>query len=333
MSVQICKPKFIESKKHTYFTREEYQILSKSRIIQKNLVHFQGFPSIIADKNLLAKKEYFGQYGKILKLIIVSKYDNITNKKSNSAYITYSTNEEAALAVLSVDSILIEGKIVRAFFGTSKYCVHFLNNEECFNKEKCMFIHELADNDDVLGINSKFGYSEHIKLAKKIINYDSILTKNYINGLNISYHTELPNIKYIYLKEDLVNNSELEFKQTRSDSTSSETSYTSHNSSTSIDNSDIKNFSNKSHFFKLYKKSRFFSSNDNEIVIDNDNNNNNNELEIVNSIIINLLLRFPFFNKFNDIIPLNKMELEYCINLSKKIGGNVYLNYITNFKV
>jgi hypothetical protein len=197
-----------------------------------------------------------------------------------------------------------------------------------------MFIHELADNDDVLGINSKFGYSEHIKLAKKIINYDSILTKNYINGLNISYHTELPNIKYIYLKEDLVNSSELEFKQTRSDSTSSETSYTSHNSSTSIDNSDIKNFSNKSHFFKLYKKSRFFSSNDNEIEIDNDNNNNNNnEHEIVNSIIINLLLRFPFFNKFNDIIPLNKMELEYCINLSKKIGGNVYLNYITNFKV
>ena len=299
MSVQICKPKFIESKKHTYFTREEYQILSKSRIIQKNLVHFQGFPSIIADKNLLAKKEYFGQYGKILKLIIVSKYDNIT---------------------------------VRAFFGTSKYCVHFLNNEECFNKEKCMFIHELADNDDVLGINSKFGYSEHIKLAKKIINYDSILTKNYINGLNINYHTELPNIKYIYLKEDLVNNSELDFKQTRSDSTSSETSYTSHNSSTSIDNSDIKNFSNKNHFFKLYKKSRFFSSNDNEIEIDNDNNNNN-ELEIVNSIIINLLLRFPFFNKFNDIIPLNKMELEYCINLSKKIGGNVNLNYITNFKV
>ena len=316
-----------------YFTKENQIYLSKLRIIQKNLVHFQGFPDNIADKNLLAEKEYFGQYGNILKIVVVSKYDEVSKKKSKSAYITFSSNEEAAYAILAVDSIEIDGQIVRAFFGTSKYCVHFLNNEECFNKEKCMFIHELADNDDVLGINSKFGYSEHIKLAKKIINYDSILTKNYINGLNISYHTELPNIKYIYLKEDLVNNSELEFKQTRSDSTSSETSYTSHNSSTSIDNSDIKNFSNKSHYFKLYKKSRFFSSNDNEIEIDNDNNNNNKELEIINSIIINLLLRFPFFNKFNDIIPLNKMELEYCINLSKKIGGNVYLNYITNFKV
>ena len=41
MSVQICKPKFIESKKHTYFTREEYQILSKSRIIQKYTISGQ----------------------------------------------------------------------------------------------------------------------------------------------------------------------------------------------------------------------------------------------------------------------------------------------------
>ena len=104
------------SEQKIHFSKEQCQRLQKLRIIQKNLVHFQGFPSIIADKNLLAKKEYFGQYGKILKLIIVSKYDNITNKKSNSAYITYSTNEEAALAVLSVDSILIEGKIVRALF-------------------------------------------------------------------------------------------------------------------------------------------------------------------------------------------------------------------------
>jgi hypothetical protein len=282
-----------------YFTKENQIYLSKLRIIQKNLVHFQGFPDNIADKNLLAEKEYFGQYGNILKIVVVSKYDEVSKKKSKSAYITFSTNEEAAYAILSVDSIEIDGQIVRAFFGTSKYCVHFLNNEECFNKEKCMFIHELADNDDVLGINSKFGYSEHIKLAKKIINYDSILTKKYINGLNITYHTELPNIKSIYLKEDLVNNnSELDFKQTRSDSTSSETSYTSHNSSTSIDNSDIRNFSNNNPIFKLYKKSRFFSSNDNEIEIENDNNNN--ELDIFNTI-------FQFhFIQWNNIIKFIK---------------------------
>ena len=70
-----------------------------------------------------------------------------------------------------------------------------------------MFIHELANDNIVLGINSK-------KLAKKIINYDSILTKNHINNLNIPYQTELPNINSIYLKEALINNNkcEMEFK-------------------------------------------------------------------------------------------------------------------------
>ena len=51
-----------------------------------------------------------------------------------------------------------------------------------------MFIHELANDNDVLGINSKFGYSEHIKLAKKIINYDSLFTQNYISNLKLNFH-------------------------------------------------------------------------------------------------------------------------------------------------
>ena len=186
-----------------YFTKENQIYLSKLRIIQKNLVHFQGFPDNIADKNLLAEKEYFGQYGNILKIVIVSKFDEVSKKKSKSAYITFSSNEEAAYAILAVDSIEIDGQIVRAFFGTSKYCVHFLNNEECFNKEKCMFIHELANDNDVLGINSKFGYYEHIKLAKKIINYDSLFTQNYISNLKLNFHTILPKITVIYSKEEI----------------------------------------------------------------------------------------------------------------------------------
>ena len=53
--------------------------LSKQRIIQRNLVHFQGFPDCINDKEILLSKEYFGQYGNILKIVLVSK--NIKYKK------------------------------------------------------------------------------------------------------------------------------------------------------------------------------------------------------------------------------------------------------------
>jgi hypothetical protein len=201
MSTAESQTKVLSSK--PYFTKDDFKSFSKFRIIQKNLVHVQGFPDSMADKFLLSQPEYFGQFGTITKLVVVSKENEFTNKKSNSAYITFSTNEEAAYAVLTIDSIMLEGHIVRAFFGTSKYCIHFLNNAECFNKEKCMFLHELADNNDILGANSKFGYSEHIKLAKEIINFYSSKTKKFIMNYSPQIQTVLPNIMSILSKDNV----------------------------------------------------------------------------------------------------------------------------------
>ena len=72
-----------------YFTKENQIYLSKLRIIQKNLVHFQGFPDNIADKNLLAEKEYFGQYGNILKIVVVSKFDEVSKKNQNQLILHF----------------------------------------------------------------------------------------------------------------------------------------------------------------------------------------------------------------------------------------------------
>ena len=88
-----------------FFTPEESKNLSKLRIIQKNLVHFQNFPDFLLNKDILSSKEYFGKFGKILKIVVVSKEDEISKKKQNSAYITFSNNKEAALAILNFDSI------------------------------------------------------------------------------------------------------------------------------------------------------------------------------------------------------------------------------------
>ena len=185
-----------ENKIH-FFSSQEFEYFSKLRIIQKNLVHFLGFPDSIYDENILSSFEYFGQFGRINKIMLTSKIDEITKKKSNSAYITFSNNEEASYAILSVDSIIIDGNFVRAFFGTTKYCVHFLNNEECYNKDKCMFLHYFANENDIINNISKFGYNEHIKLAKKIVNYGSFENKSFILGLNIKFKTILPNVKSI----------------------------------------------------------------------------------------------------------------------------------------
>ena len=110
------------------FKKEKAESLKNIRIIKTNLVHVHGFPKSFAESSILKSPEYFGQYGTIVKTIISSKMNPDTKTKKYSAYITYSNEREAALAILCVDSLMIQGKIIRAFFGTTKYCNYFLNN-------------------------------------------------------------------------------------------------------------------------------------------------------------------------------------------------------------
>ena len=163
------------------FTKEQAEELSKIRIIQKNLIHVHGFPKTIAKTEKLKTREYFGQYGNIIKAMIVYKKNPGSKKKIYSAYITYSDEREAALAILCVDSLLVEGKIIRAFFGTTKYCNYFLNNDLCPNLDKCFFLHKLvSDNDIIIDDKTVFSYDDHIRLSKKIINFYDPKTKDLI---------------------------------------------------------------------------------------------------------------------------------------------------------
>ena len=301
----------------TFFTNQDFQIYSKLRIIQRNLVHFLNFPDSLLNEELLKSKEYFGQFGQITKIMLTSKIDSISKKKSNSAYITFSKNEEAAYAILSIDSIIIEGQLVRCFFGTSKYCIHFLNNMECINKEKCMYVHSLANDSDIIGINSKFGYSEHIKLAKKIINYDSFENENYIMNLNINFTTIFPNVKSIYLKDenvDILKNDSLKSSNSTTFSNSSNKSLNNtldqnynYGISDNVNNNYNNNNNNNNYgfLFKYKDKSRFFHC----------ENKLDNEMEVPESfihIIDKLSQRIPYFNKYEDLISKKNLEIEFC---------------------
>ena len=295
----------IEEEKQKIFTPQEIQYYSKIRIIQKNLVHFLGFPDSLLDQKLLYSNEYFGQFGTIIKIMIVSKIDEISNKKSNSAYITFSNNEEAAYAILSIDSIIIDGNLVRAFFGTTKYCVHFLNNVECYNKDKCMFLHYLADENDMIGINSKFGYSEHIKLAKKIINYGSIENRNFIFNLNLSFKTILPNVKNIYLRYENLSNCLSLNNFISGDIFINNSIYNKFNNDYRKKN-ELKN--NNIKIFKYKNKSRFFNYNDENIFEQKENE----VPETLRNLVDELFIRFPFFNQFEDLISFKNLAIDYC---------------------
>ena len=122
------------------YDKEKTEFLKKLRIIKQNLIHVQGLPKYLVNVNILKSRKYFGQYGTIKNIIISKKINQENNKEVYSVYITYKNNIEAACAILCVDSLLIFGKIIRAFFGTTKYCNYFLNNKTCPNLKKCMTI-------------------------------------------------------------------------------------------------------------------------------------------------------------------------------------------------
>jgi CCR4-NOT transcription complex subunit 4 len=97
--------------------------LADSRIITKNLVYVIGLSSRIASKETLMKKDYFGQYGTIVKMVVNNnKAYNQNNPKgpSYSAYVTYAKPYEASIAILSLDNIMVDDHLIRASFGTTK---------------------------------------------------------------------------------------------------------------------------------------------------------------------------------------------------------------------
>lgn len=98
--------------------------LAEARIITKNLVYIIGLSANIANKQTLSLREYFGQYGTIVKIVVnKNKAYNQNNPKgpSFSAYVTYNKPYEASVAILSLDNTVIDDHLVRASFGTTKY--------------------------------------------------------------------------------------------------------------------------------------------------------------------------------------------------------------------
>ena len=312
--------------------------LSKQRIIQKNLVHFQGFPDCLYNQDILLSKEYFGQYGHIIKIALVSKEDKIQKKKTNSAYITFENEKEAALCILAVDSIKINDQLVRAFFGTTKYCTHFLNNYKCFNEDKCMFLHSLANSSDIINENTKFNYNDHIKLAKKIIDLGNAKNKMNIMNMTFKFKSVLPNIKNIYTKEEaniivkLLDDCDNNIRHTRLNSNSSNNS-TANNSTNRSNNRTISHSPPKKE-----------NNNDTQFIFNNNNNlttfclNSNNKkskskfFEIyeknenefynknISNIVNGILKRKLFFNKIKGFkeISLEFLEKDFCNNEYQK---------------
>jgi hypothetical protein len=93
----------------------------------------------------LKRHEYFGQYGKVVKLVV--NRSHVYQGVSVSCYVTYAKPEDAFRCIDAVDGAELNGRILHASFGTTKYCSNFMKARPCNNPE-CMYLHELGDDRD-----------------------------------------------------------------------------------------------------------------------------------------------------------------------------------------
>jgi RNA recognition motif-containing protein len=119
--------------------------LHNYRVVQRNLVYVIGVPASIALEETLRKPEYFGQYGKIGKVVIHRNHS--VAHASVSAYVTFTYKDDARTCIQSLEGYWIEGHLLRASFGTTKYCNNFIRGVACNNPD-CVYLHELGDDDD-----------------------------------------------------------------------------------------------------------------------------------------------------------------------------------------
>mmetsp|Transcript_16486 Transcript_16486/g.34267 ORF Transcript_16486/g.34267 Transcript_16486/m.34267 type:complete len:891 (-) Transcript_16486:190-2862(-) len=122
--------------------------LATMRVIRRNLVYAVGMPPSIATEEILRKPEYFGQYGKISKIVINRNHNpGDPRRASASAYVTFVHKEDTLACILALDGFYHDGRNIRASYGTSKYCSAFIKSVRCNNPD-CTYLHHMGDAED-----------------------------------------------------------------------------------------------------------------------------------------------------------------------------------------
>ncbi|XP_020271339.1 uncharacterized protein LOC109846491 isoform X2 [Asparagus officinalis] len=121
----------------------------KIRVVQRNLVYITGIPVNLSNEETLRKREFFGQYGKVLKIYIKpTKPGSPYFKKSSVIYVTYSNEEEAVRCIQLVNGFILNDSPLKACHGTSRHCYAWLQKKPCKNPD-CPYLHYPVPAEDM----------------------------------------------------------------------------------------------------------------------------------------------------------------------------------------
>jgi hypothetical protein len=93
----------------------------------------------------LKSEEMFGQYGTITKCVLNKSTQHIAYQ----VYLTFQSDEEAAVCIKACNKFKLDGYELNATFGTTKYCNYFLKGNSC-PKPDCLYLHEFATQSNIV---------------------------------------------------------------------------------------------------------------------------------------------------------------------------------------
>ena len=110
------------------------------RVIRRNLVYVVGLTPRFCEEARLRETRIFQKFGEVLKIHAAPPKPNAA-LVTGSAYVTFLDEAAAARCLRGVDHTTLDGKTLRASFGTTKYCTSFLKGQTCLN-ENCLYLHD-----------------------------------------------------------------------------------------------------------------------------------------------------------------------------------------------
>ena len=118
------------------------------RVIRRDLVYVVGLTPRLCEEAPLRETGVFQKFGEVLKIHAAPPKPGAA-LVTGSAYVTFADEEAAARCIRGVDRVALDGKTLRASFGTTKYCASFLRGARCMNKN-CLYLHDVgADTRDL----------------------------------------------------------------------------------------------------------------------------------------------------------------------------------------
>ena len=94
-----------------------------------------------AKLKIFSRPEFFGKFGKILKVAVgTAQAINNSTPPTHTAYVTFARCEDALRAIQAVNNMVVEGRLLKASLGTTKYCSSFLKGQTCY---KPVFLNSL----------------------------------------------------------------------------------------------------------------------------------------------------------------------------------------------